>query len=95
MYTLRIFFLIALTSGASIAAAQSAPLQNTVEPQPQTNACYVNGEDSEQPTFPLCTRLPGKSSSQVYEELQQAKEAGYVTFGELDYPPLLATPRKN
>nr|WP_315846113.1 DUF4148 domain-containing protein [uncultured Achromobacter sp.] len=33
----------------------------------------------------------GKTREQVQQELQAAKAAGQVTFGELDYPPANAT----
>ncbi|MFJ1299822.1 DUF4148 domain-containing protein [Pseudomonadota bacterium AL_CKDN230030165-1A_HGKHYDSX7] len=40
---------------------------------------------------PAATSVPsthgGKTREQVRAELQQAKAAGQVTFGELDYPP--------
>ena len=32
----------------------------------------------------------GKTREQVQQELQAAKAAGTVTFGELDYPPAVA-----
>ena len=32
----------------------------------------------------------GKTREQVQQELQAAKAAGQVTFGELDYPPAIA-----
>jgi hypothetical protein len=90
MYTSRIFFLIALTAASSIAHAQST--QVTAEGQTQSGACYVNNDDSEQPIISSCASSPAKTSSQVYRELLRAKEAGYVTFGELDYPPASPAP---
>ncbi|OZI68851.1 DUF4148 domain-containing protein [Bordetella genomosp. 1] len=36
---------------------------------------------------PAAAYAAGKTREQVRAELQQAKAAGQVTFGELDYPP--------
>ncbi|MDQ8032342.1 MAG: DUF4148 domain-containing protein [Bordetella sp.] len=36
---------------------------------------------------PAAAHAAGKTREQVRAELQQAKAAGQVTFGELDYPP--------
>lgn len=90
MYTLRIFSLIVLTAVGSITHAQTTPV--TPQGQSQSGACHLNIDNSEQPTIFPCASSPGKTSSQVYQELLQAKEAGYVTFGELDYPPVLPAP---
>lgn len=83
MIRLRIFALLVLASSASIAHAQSAPTPA------QASACSLSDDNSEQPHISPCASPPGKTTEQVHQELMQARDNGYLTFGELDYPPAL------
>ncbi|WP_236844292.1 MULTISPECIES: DUF4148 domain-containing protein [unclassified Bordetella] len=85
MKNLKAFFLTAVISFGSYAQAQPGESDDR-EPH-RANVCNAIEDDSEQPVIRACQNGPGKTTSQVREELLQAKAAGLVTFGELDYPP--------
>lgn len=80
-----ILFLTAAIGFGSFAHAQHGEVAD--REQPHSNGCNAMADDSEQPVIGPCQNGPSKTASQVREELLHAKAAGWVTFGELDYPP--------